>query len=377
MAGGRDLVVDRVYKGGTAGNAADDPLARLLPGWATRAGSARWAGRQGRGQAGRAVHLRRRTGLARRPGPLHRDLHLLRRQPLTRPGTARHPAKRGNLLLSRVFERAHAGPGGPAEGPAVPAVRQARHGPRRAVPRAARTGSDRLSGEEDLVAVWRTTEGQRFQNYRARFTVLDAASVTRAWIGQIIAGDPLGTACPAAGGHGWKQAATGRCWHRRPSSSAAGSSKQPAAADKPLLHLVYEHFKDRPSRLRAVRRRHVAGQPAQRRPDRRHPALARRRPGRRRRLPPRPAADPVAVEFALEAKCYAPGNGVGVRETSRLISRLRHRQFGVLVTTSHLDAQAYQEIREDGHPVVILAGRDIADILKSQGLTLPASFSIT
>jgi hypothetical protein len=60
--------------------------------------------------------------------------------------------------------------------------------------------------------------------------------------------------------------------------------------------------------------------------------------------------------------------GVGVRETSRLISRLRHRQFGVLVTTSHLDSQAYREIREDGHPVVVLAGRDIVDRLKAQGL---------
>ena len=81
-----------------------------------------------------------------------------------------------------------------------------------------------------------------------------------------------------------------------------------------------------------------------------------------------PDADPVAVEFALEAKCYAPGHGVGVRETSRLISRLRHRQFGVLVTTSHLDSQAYKEIREDGHPVIVLAGRDITDILKKSGL---------
>jgi hypothetical protein len=26
-----DLVVDRIYRGGTAGNAGDDPLARLLP----------------------------------------------------------------------------------------------------------------------------------------------------------------------------------------------------------------------------------------------------------------------------------------------------------------------------------------------------------
>jgi len=61
-------------------------------------------------------------------------------------------------------------------------------------------------------------------------------------------------------------------------------------------------------------------------------------------------------------------DGVGVRETSRLISRLRHRQFGVLVTTSHLDNQACKEIREDGRPVVVLAGRDITDILKKSGL---------
>jgi len=81
-----------------------------------------------------------------------------------------------------------------------------------------------------------------------------------------------------------------------------------------------------------------------------------------------PHSDPVAAEFALEAKCYAPTNSVGVRETSRLISRLRHRQFGVLVTTSYLDAQAYREIREDGHPVVILAGRDVIERLKARGL---------
>ncbi|WP_143046819.1 restriction endonuclease [Bradyrhizobium erythrophlei] len=50
--------------------------------------------------------------------------------------------------------------------------------------------------------------------------------------------------------------------------------------------------------------------------------------------------DPVYAEFSLEAKCYPPGfdetspNTVGVREVSRLISRIRHRQFGVLVATS-------------------------------------------
>jgi len=49
-----------------------------------------------------------------------------------------------------------------------------------------------------------------------------------------------------------------------------------------------------------------------------------------------PTPSSIDVEFALEAKCYKPGgNGVWVKEMSRLISRLRHRQFGVLATTSY------------------------------------------
>ncbi len=77
----------------------------------------------------------------------------------------------------------------------------------------------------------------------------------------------------------------------------------------------------------------------------------------------------MRLDFALEAKCYRPGNGVGVQEVSRLISRLRFRQFGVLVTTSFVADQAYREIREDGHPVVILSGADIVAILKTAGLS--------
>ena len=70
-------------------------------------------------------------------------------------------------------------------------------------------------------------------------------------------------------------------------------------------------------------------------------------------------------DFAIEAKCKMPDgrHGSGVKDTSRLISRLRHRQFGVFVTTSFVASQAYQEIVEDGHPVLVLSGADIIDIL--------------
>lgn len=84
----------------------------------------------------------------------------------------------------------------------------------------------------------------------------------------------------------------------------------------------------------------------------------------------------MTVTFALEAKLYSPaGGGLGVKEVARLISRLRYRQFGVLVTTAHIGRQAYQEIRADQHPVVILAGSDLVDLLREKGYSTPAEIT--
>ena len=44
---------------------------------------------------------------------------------------------------------------------------------------------------------------------------------------------------------------------------------------------------------------------------------------------------PLKIDCALEAKCYSKNNGVGVKLMSRLISRIRYRQFGIMVTTSY------------------------------------------
>lgn len=77
----------------------------------------------------------------------------------------------------------------------------------------------------------------------------------------------------------------------------------------------------------------------------------------------------IKTVFALEAKCYDLNNAVGVKETSRLISRIRHRQFGVFVTTSYVDVQAYKEIVEDEHPIAIISGIDIIDILFQNEIT--------
>lgn len=72
----------------------------------------------------------------------------------------------------------------------------------------------------------------------------------------------------------------------------------------------------------------------------------------------------VYVDFYLQAKCYNPEiNSIGVKDTARLISRIKDRQFGILFTTSFIGKQAYEEILEDRHPIVFINGKNIIDYI--------------
>jgi hypothetical protein len=361
-----DLAIERVYQGGTAGNWADDPLAQLLP--VGNQGGFRTNGSPAKDEVKLAALF---TSGAEPDWPDALDVYT---GSFTYYGDNRSPGRnlhdtprRGNLLLRKVFEWAHDGASGRARVPPFFLFDKPGQGRDVRFRGLLAPGSSRLSGEEDLVAVWRTTEGQRFQNYRARFTVLDADCAPRSWISQILAGQPLGSACPRAW-RTWAQSGTYTPLLAPPTVIVRSRQEQrPAPADTSLLALVYDHFKDRPYEFEQFAA--DLWQISQPNVDRIDVTRPWRDGGRDAvgdyLLGPR--HDPVAVQFALEAKCYGPDNSVGVRETSRLISRLWYRQFGVLVTTSYVHSQAYQEIREDGHPVVILAGRDIVDILKAQG----------
>ncbi|MHA1353636.1 MAG: restriction endonuclease [Candidatus Heimdallarchaeota archaeon] len=82
-----------------------------------------------------------------------------------------------------------------------------------------------------------------------------------------------------------------------------------------------------------------------------------------------PEADRIEVDCALEAKCHNPmGSGLGVKVLSRLISRIKYRQFGILVTTSYVSKQAYEEVKDDKHPIVIISGMDLVEICKNHDL---------
>lgn len=71
----------------------------------------------------------------------------------------------------------------------------------------------------------------------------------------------------------------------------------------------------------------------------------------------------VFVEFYMQAKCYARNNQVGVTDVARLISRIKNRQFGIMITTSYIGEQAYKEVMEDGHPIVFINGKNIIDYI--------------
>lgn len=72
----------------------------------------------------------------------------------------------------------------------------------------------------------------------------------------------------------------------------------------------------------------------------------------------------IYVDFYLQAKCYNPmSNSIGVKDTARLISRIKNKQFGILFTTSYIANQAYREVLDDSQPVVFINGKDIVNYI--------------
>lgn len=235
-----------------------------------------------------------------------------------------------------------------------------------------------LSATEDLVAVWKSSDGQRFQNYRAVFTVLDVSLVKRAWVSDLAAGNPISANAPKAWVD-WLVSGRYRPLAAEPTTIIRSTEQQTpdTTLKASILGCVWLHFKKAPIAFEAFAARIyqmtdsrvIIDEITRGTIDGGRDAFGRYLLGL--------GDDPVYAEFSLEAKCYRPPlhgetpNTVGVKEVSRLISRIRHRQFGVLVTTSVIARQAYEEVREDRHPIIFISGRDVAEILIKNGFNTP------
>lgn len=188
-----DLAVDRIYLGGPQKHWGADPLQHLL-------GVGLQGGIRAKGglRATRLVALRTSGADPDWPDVLDLSTGMLTYYGDNRqPGADLHQTPRhGNLTLRNTFDLAH----GDAEArrSVPPYFFFEKAGPGREIVfrGVLAPGAPDLTADEDLVAVWRSQGGRRFQNYRAKFTVLDIAVASRAWIDDIIAGNPLSGNCP-------------------------------------------------------------------------------------------------------------------------------------------------------------------------------------
>jgi hypothetical protein len=292
------------------------------------------------------------------------------------PGHDLH-SRRGNVVLKNTFTALHTG-----KRNSIPPFFVFTQGPsgRDVVFRGlAVPGAIGLSQHDDLVAIWKTRDDQRFQNYKATFTILAEPTISREWLDSIRAGILDEADAPIK----WRNWRKGGAYQPllAPRSLLYRTRQQQipeAGIQKKLIAKIVDYFKEHPDGPYAFEK--CAAEIARlmdsnivnydlTRPwrDGGRDALGIFRIGH--------GYTTIDVEFALEAKCYQISNGCGIRETSRLISRLRHRQFGIFVTTSYVSQQAYQEIIEDGHPVVILSAVDIAGLLIEAGYSTVESLT--
>lgn len=376
-AGSSDLIVDAVYQGASGGHLRGEVLSALLPGIGNLGGFRA----AGRGDAKKFVVLYSSGEDPDWPDSLNLNTgQFVYYGDNKTPGHELHDTgPGGNRILRNVFELLHSGSEARSRIPPFfifkkfPTAVSARSVQFKglAVP-----GFQGLPATADLVAVWKTTRGQRFQNYRSVFTVLDVPTVARAWIDDLAAGNPLTNNAPDA----WRSWVESGLYRPLASESTTTIRSQDAQLPdtkekREILAAVYNHFREAPIAFEAFAarifqmhdQRVIVDEITRGSVDGGRDAIGRYLLGL--------SDDPVYAEFSLEAKCYRPhgheesaANTVGVREVSRLISRIRHRQFGVLVTTSTIARQAYEEVRKDRHPIIFLCGKDIADILTNNGL---------
>ena len=78
--------------------------------------------------------------------------------------------------------------------------------------------------------------------------------------------------------------------------------------------------------------------------------------------------DGISILFIILTTFITPLCIISVNNSvkNRLISRIKNRMLGVLVTTSYVSDNAYKEVRLDNHPVVFITGIDIVNILREK-----------
>lgn len=367
-----NLIIDAVYESDRSNNTyKGDPLVKLIPGVSNQSGFRRKPNKDGQliglvlFSTGANIdwpdELDPYTGTYtyfgdnRQPG---RELH--------------NTDKKGNLELSKLFALAHGSAEERAKCPLILIFHSGEKGRDVVFKGLAVPGTSYLSRGDDLIAIWRVAKNERFQNYKAFFTILDTGEISGDWVREVFANRALDlndTRVPKAFLEWVKSRKYIALVAERDKQGRSIKEQLPEEGiQTELVQCIIKYCEDDPFRFEPIAAaiwKLSCLQPMEYEMTRRFRDGGRDAIGH---LTLGPLNDPINITFALEAKCYAFSNRVGVKETSRLISRIKQREFGVIVTTSGVDSQAYKEIRQDGHPIVIISGKDIAQTLIKCGI---------
>ena len=369
-----ELRLECIYKGGSSKNISDEVLPRLLPKCGNASGFRKVARLDDPTKMAYVVLYTSMSELEW-PDYLDKETGILRYYGDNRsPGRALTNTKQGgNKLLENVFGILNSGVG-LEDIPPFLVFKKTGTGRDVQFLGLAAPGNPKISPDSDLVAFWRTINDNRFQNYEAYFTILNTGDepISKEWLKSLIYDHANSIRyAPKAWIRFINRGRNGIEALKSPIIYQIPSKYEQLQSDNEGLkcvQIIRKHYKDDAYGFEACAVDLVGKM------DNHFTQFSLTRPwrdGGRDAIGMYvisafgKANRPLKVDCALEAKCYAKDNGVGVRQMSRLISRIRYRQFGILITTSYVNSQAYKEVVEDGHPILIVTATDIADILRS------------
>lgn len=363
-----DLKVDTIFVGGDKGNASDDPISKIL-----KCGNQAGFRYSGNFKFFNFPYIILYSSFADYDWPDSIDFHngiVTYYGDNKKAGHELHDTPRkGNLILQRSFDLLHQkefkqlkpffvfGKGYKGRDVIFRGI---------AVP-----GAIGYSSSDDLVAIWKYNDNQRFQNYRAIFTLLDIPVITKEWIEDLENGKIITTNTPKAYLEFVIKGKYTPLISDRSLPIRVKKEQLPGSyEDLGVLKLILDFFSPNPHQFELfaadITRMFLSNvsEIDVTRPwrDGGRDAIGKFRIGSEESF--------ILVDFAMEAKCYDfSKNSVGVKEVSRLIARIKNRQFGVLVTTTFIAKQAYEEVVIDGHPIIFITGGDIIKLLKAKGFT--------
>lgn len=229
-------------------------------------------------------------------------------------------------------------------------------------------GAEGLSTSDDLVAVWRISGSSRFTNYKARFTVLKSSRIAREWLVDLVNGTPSAASvhCPKA----WSRWVDTGLYD--PLIADRGRAPRVKSAQLPhdafeaeILRSLFEDLSDREFEfaaaelVRLMDERFIELEVTPPTKDGGRDVVGSYKVGHDQHQ--------VKLSVFVEAKQWKD-RSIGVKPMARLLSRLRHRDLGVFVTTTYFDQQVQAELIEDEHPVLLVSGGDLARLLALKGI---------